>query len=352
MVLTTFPYDPVLDLAPWVGQRQASFRFLLQNRVTGVEKGEIHPIQGASLTHDTTRVIKRQLNMSLGVADMNLVDPVTDLVRLYMIFPTGASYPLGQYMFTDSSRTKWTSGRLGNMALTDEMFIVDQPIEVGINGTGGAIDALKKTLIDLPINVAIEASGLTIFGSWSLGTNRGSVIDAIALAGDWFSPWFDNNGIMRFIRSFDPADKIADFDFDSSNRVIRQPILETDDLLTAPNRFIVISNSPADARNTTVSATADVSPRAPHSIANRGFVLPAVFNLQTPTDITATAMARNLRNRQTVFERVELTTPPDPRHDSYNVIKWNGSLWLELAWSMALVEGGVMNHLLRKAYPL
>jgi hypothetical protein len=51
-----------------------------------------------------------------------------------------------------------------------------------------------------------------------------------------------------------------------------------------------------------------------------------------------------------VFERVELSTPPDPRHDSHNVIRWQGENWLELAWSMPLVEGGEMRHVLRKAY--
>ena len=73
-------------------------------------------------------------------------------------------------------------------------------------------------------------------------------------------------------------------------------------------------------------------------------------NLQVADADQARAVARGIGIRQTVFERVSLTTAPDPRHDSYNVVVWQGEKWLELAWSMALVEGGTMNHLLRKGY--
>jgi len=74
-----------------------------------------------------------------------------------------------------------------------------------------------------------------------------------------------------------------------------------------------------------------------------------VLDLQLSDNSQAQAVAQGLVNRQTIFERVSLTTAPDPRHDSYNVIRWQGSNWLELGWSMALVEGGTMNHLLRRS---
>ena len=45
-----------------------------------------------------------------------------------------------------------------------------------------------------------------------------------------------------------------------------------------------------------------------------------------------------------------LSTAPDPRHDGYDVIRWDGANWMELAWSMEMVDGGEMTHLLRKSY--
>jgi hypothetical protein len=350
MTLTNFPFDPLLDLAPWVGQRQATYRFRLVNGVTGVEKGDIHPIRGASLTHDTSRTIKRQLQMDFGVYDTSYVDTIQDRVLLYMTFPNGAEYPLGRYMFTDSSRQVFTSGKLANVVLNDEMFLVDQQIITGIDAKNKGVDTvIKRILDDLPIQYRIESASYVAAESWNMGTGRGQVLESLCVSGDYFSPWFDNEGTMRFIRSFDPATKVPDFDFDAGNSVLRNSINETDDLLTAPNVFIVISNAANDFSQPVVGR-ATVPPTAPHSEFNRGFQIPVQFDLQVTDSATATAVANNLANRQTIFERVALNTAPDPRHDSYNVIHWQGDLWLELAWSMALVEGGTMGHLMRKAY--
>ena len=356
--LTTLPHDPLLDLDPWVGQRQCTFRFNLTNGLTGENLGEITPIRGASLTHDTTRTIKRQLTLSLGVTDTAAINVVTDRVSPFMVFPNGQEYPLGTYMFTDASRQVFssaptglhTAGGLADVTLNDEMFLVDQPIEKGINGLGsGTTAVIQKVLAGLPITYTLEPSPFQSVESWSVGINRGQILDALSVSGDYFSPWFGNDSKLHFIRTFSPSAQIPSFDFDLGNKVIREPILETDDLLTAPNTFIVISNAAEDPSSEVVGI-ATVPVTAPHSAVNRGFVVASVQNLQLSTASQASAVAQGLANRQTVFERVSLTTAPDPRHDSYDVIKWQNELWLELAWSMALVEGGAMNHLLRKSY--
>jgi hypothetical protein len=348
--LTTFGHDPLLDLEPWVGQRQASFRFNLVDGVTGENLGEIHPIRSATLTHDTTRTIKRQLNLQLGVADTAAVNPLRDRVLPYMTFPSGAEYPLGRYMFTDASRELWTSGRLGSMALNDEMFLVDQQIEAGIDGIGKSLTGVvTETLTGLPVVLDMEPSPFTSAEAWAIGANRGSILESVAVSGDYFSPWFGNDGKLHMIRTFDPATRYPDFDWDVGNQVIRDSIVETDDLLTAPNRFIITSNA-SDTPDMVVSSIVDVPPTAPHSLANRGFVILETLNLQLSDQSQANAVATGIANRFTVFERVTLSTALDPRHDSYNVIRWQGELWLELAWGMALVEGGTMSHLIRKAY--
>jgi hypothetical protein len=352
VTLTNFPPDPLLDLDPWVGQRQASFRFHLIDGVTGENKGDITPVRGATLTHDTTRTIKRQLSMNFGVRDTAFVNTVRDRVLLFMVFPDGVEYPLGRYMFTDSSRQQFTSGKLSNVMLNDEMFLVDQQITTGFDARFIGVDvAINRALADLPITFRTGSTSYQSAQSWNIGTGRGQILQSLALSGDYFSPWFDNTGVLRFIRSFNPGAPgiIPDFDFDDGNNVMRNSIVETDDLLTAPNVFIVISNSATDSAVSTVG-TAKVASTAPHSVENRGFEVPQVFDVQATDTPAVQAVANNLVNRQTIFERVALNTAPDPRHDSYNVIKWQDELWLELAWSMALTEGGQMGHLLRKAY--
>jgi hypothetical protein len=258
---------------------------------------------------------------------------------------------LGRYIFTDQSMNLFTSGRLANMVLNDEMFLVDQEITTGVNSDNRNITSVVQGILSsLPVSFDMEPTPFSSNSSWPIGTGRGAIFEDLATQGDYFSPWFGNDGFMHWIRSFDPADgRLPDFDFDAHNNVLRQGIVETSDLLTAPNKFIVISNAAFDASNQVVGI-ADIPSTAPHSFANRGFEIAQTQDLQILDAVQAQAVAQNLANRQTVFERTTLSTPPDPRHDSYNVIRWQGDLWLELAWSMTLVEGGAMGHLLRKAY--
>lgn len=351
MVLTNHPPDPLLDLDPWVAQRSCTFRFNVIDAVSTDVIGEIHPMRGATLTHDTGRTIKRELSISLGVTDTAAINPLRDRISVTMVFANGQEYPLGRYMFTDESFEKFTSGNLGEYVLNDEMFLVDQQIRRGIDGTSGSMTSvIKKVLSGLPIVYDIEPSGFSSQEAWPIGTYRGQILEALAISGDYFSPWFDNNGILRMIRTFNPINVIPDLDFDRGNQVMRRGIIQRNDLLTTPNVIVVVSNITGPASTREITATAFISVTAPNSVANRGFEIVETRNLQLTSAGQAQAVANGIAQRQTVFERVTLTTPPDPRHDSYNVIHWQGDQWLELSWSMALVEGGNMNHLLRKAY--
>lgn len=341
--------DPFFDLSDGTGQRSATFRFELVDGVTGGKIADITPIRGGTLTHDTTKTIKRSLNVILGVSDSSIVDPVNNRIDPYMVLPNGIEYRLGRYVFTDNSRQFFTSGRISNVSLVDEMLIVDQQVETGISGDNRVVDAvIQETMADFKFILNIEGTPYSTVQSWGAGTNRGSILQALALNGDYFSPWFDFERKLNFIRSFDPARVPATFDYDAGNQVLRAGIVETDDLLIAPNRFVVISNT--NTGDTPVFATADVPDSAPHSISKRGFVVPSVQDMSANDEFQAQAIANNLSLRQTVFERVTLQTPPDPRHDSYDVITWQRERWLELAWTMQLEEGAPMTHVLRKAY--
>jgi hypothetical protein len=322
----------------------------LTNAVTGEHLGDINPIRNANLVHDTSRTIKRTLRLSLGTADQAAVNPITDRVSVYMVFPDGTEYPLGRYMFTDNTRTKFTSGDLGQPVLTDEMFLVDQQITAGINGLGlNVSQVIQEVLSGLPITYLMESAPFVCAEAWGIGQHRGSILESLTITGDLFSPWFDNNGVLRFIRTFNPANQVPDFDFDDGNLVLRSSIVENDDLLAAPNTFIVISNAAQDSTQPVVGR-ASVPPTAPNSVVNRGFEIANVQDLQLSDSAQAQAVAEGLVNRQAIFERVSLSTAPDPRFDGYNVVHWQGSLWLSLAWSMTLVEGSPMNHLMRRAY--
>ncbi len=354
--------DARLDLAPYVGQRSATFRFGLTNAVTGEILPDLNPIRDTvpTLSHDTGRTIKRQLSgLSLGVVDSARVNVLQSRVTPFMIIG-GYEYPLGRYVFSDQAGLFTTTGVISNAVLLDEMYVIDQQLEVSItsrlSGSGGSAQGVMALLSDIltPLGVSfrLESSPYTTSGNWPIGTNRGNALEGLSVDGDYFSPWFDNAGVLRFIRAFNPADAIVTFDWDVNQVVNRDNIITSSDLLSAFNRFIVVSNSTtsSDQSSTEIVGAYDVPASAPWSIANRGFVVPSVITQAVDTGAQANAIAANIGQRQTVFERFTLDTAPDPRHDSYDVIRWQGVNWLELAWSLPLIEGSTMNHTIRKAF--
>ena len=348
-MLTTLPLSDEFDLTPGIGQRSATFIFRRFNGLTGEDLGEIHPIRNATLSHDTSRTIKRQLNLNLGAEDAAVLEPLTDRILLYMKDSTGALWPLGKYMFTDDTSQLTTNGELANVVLNDEMFRVDQQIIVGINAAAQSVSqVVLRVMSEFPnIPVEVAPSPFISAQAWGSGTARGGILQSLSVTGDYFSPWFGNDTKFHMIRSFDPAMAIPQFNYDAGNQVIRNSISLASNLLTAPNRFLVTSNT--GAQDVPISAVATVPPTAPHSFANRGFYITQSQTLQLTDSGQAQAVAINLANRMTVFETVTLSTALDPRHDSYDVVRWQGDLWLELAWGMNLANG-TMTHTMRKAY--
>lgn len=360
--------EDLLDLPTYMGQVGCSFRFEVTDGATGQPLGTITPLRDSAptLDHDTTSTISRRVqSLTLGVADSQAINPLTDRVSISMVLGDRArtTYPLGRYMFADVTRARYSQGLLTPATLYDEMFIVDQALAQGFNALGQPVDVAIRRLLDgLPIgDVYIDSTSQTSSNAWSAGTSGGSVLTELATVGDLFKPWFNNLGQMRAIRSFEPdASQLATIDLDDPPRVLRDSIAESDDLLAAPNRYVVVSNSTGGTMSTDgseqdppppVVGVYDVPSSAPHSIAQRGFVIPQVVEAQVSTATAAAAYARALGRQRDVYQRVELSTPADPRHDGYDVVRWAGMLWLETGWSMTLVPGAEMRHKLRRLFP-
>lgn len=350
MTYTTIPTDPYLDLPAYRGQRVETFRYRWVNGVTGQVLGWVTPLRDTvpTLAHSTGQTIKRQLSIALGVADTARVNTLTDRIVVYMDVG-GTTFPLGRYMFTDDSAAQSTNGELGSYVLLDESFIIDQQLEHSSTATGSVHEAIIKLLADFTFTKLVEPTDFNTMTTYQAGQSRGQALDTYATQGDYFPFWMDHRGHFRMIRTVDPGVAPADFDLDAGKKVWRDTPVRSSDVLTAPNKFIVISNSGSEESRALVGVY-EVPPSAPHSIAQRGFVIPDVRDMQAFTNSQVDAMARNIGIRSTVFERYTLTTALDPRHDSYNILHWQGANWLELAWSMDLTPGGQMQHTIRKAY--
>ena len=349
--LTLLPPNDRLDLTDWIGQRQSTFRFDLINGNTGMRLGELKPIQDTApvLTHDTSSTIKRQLSIALDHIDLAEINVITDRILPYMLIGD-EEWPLGRYMWATDPVVVNTGGDEGAPTLTDEMGKIDQEITKGFMPAGSCdramIDAVHD--IDLP-DIRIDQSPYEAVGAYAIGSRRGQILENLASIGDLESPWLDNDGTLRSVRVVDPAEAIPAFNFDEGTPVYLENVLLQSDILEAPNRFIVIGNGRGQTLSPAVGQY-DVPVSAPHSAFNRGFVIQRTETRQLLTSAQATAAARSLGLRSQPHEEMSVVTPPDPRHDSYDVIRFRGSNWLEIAWSMTMVEGGDMTHTIRKAY--
>lgn len=365
MLATTLPPDALLDFYAWVGQRSITFRFMLYDFKTGLNIKELHPVNSGTiptLSHDTSRTIVRQVSgLYFTSEDTEVINIVSHRLRIQMVIEDRDPVDLGFYLFADNLGIQTTAGVESSITMFDSGFIVDQQMEqsysAGTFTADGTVisfrqvdQAIQDILAGLPIKYSIESTPYYTISSIAAGSTRGSFINDLSVEGDFFAPWFDNTDTMRFIRTFDPAAVIPDFDFDSNFRIDRDSIRLTNDLLDAPNRFIVISNGSVTDMTLPVVGVYDVPAAAPHSIFNRGFVIPHVEEWQVDYAAQAYAIAANIAARSAIFETVTFTTPPDPRHDSYDVFRFNGVNWLELSWEMQLIAGGTMNHTGRRSY--
>lgn len=354
MVLTKFPTNTYLDLPAWRGQRIERYTFEWRNGITNQLLGMLNPSRDEppQLTHDTTRAVKRQLTLNLGVAQTSGIDVVADRILPFAVIGPD-TYPLGRYMFTADVDALSTGGDRGSFTLVDEGFAIDQQLSTGFSST----DTVDRAVIKLVtqdelgrfIRPRVAPTTFMASGAFAIGQTRGQALTAYATQGDYFPYWMDNEGFFRMIRTIDPAAEIPDFDYDASKIVQMGSITKTSDLLTAPNRFIVVGNS-GSAADVPLVGTYDVPPTAPHSIAKRGFVIADTTNEQLQSAQQAEAMARNRGIRQTIAEVLTFRTAFDPRHDSYNVVHMLDDNWLELTWTATLVPGGGQEHTVRKAY--
>lgn len=350
---TLFTEDPLLELVSGIGQQVTSFRFDLLDGVTGQPLAELNPIRSASLSHNTSQTTKRRLTLPLGVRDTALIDPINNRVDVTMLLSDGTEHSLGRYVFMDFPKQQFTSGELSVGQLTDEMIIVDQQAGDSVDGYNTQPEQVINTVLaPFTFPIFLDASPFYLSQSWGPSAYRGQILEAVALTGDYFSPWFGNDRAFHMIRAFDPATAVPRFNFDVGNQVLRETVNRNNDALIAPNRFVVTSNSSqaTGIGSVAIMGKADVPDSAPHSARNRGFVVSDFRSLPVQSSGQATAVARNLALRQQVAETLTLSTAIDPRHDSYDVVMWRGEKWLELSWSMTLVAGGTMNHTLRRSY--
>lgn len=343
-------------------QRQASFRFdVLGPHLEAI--GEIDIIaEGATIENNINRNIKRQLNnLVIAPSEGNQIDPLVNRLKVSMIIEGDTTYPLGVFIFQDLSRIPPVIGTDGFITATllDQGIVLDQGVHRSYAfAPGTQISTAIARLLDAAglTQYSIEPSTAQVRGSewvvWPPGTSMLQIINDLCEMGSYYTLYFDNNGIaqVRLVPNLDTVVPVLKYgQAHGEERIYDGTIVESDDTLQAPNRYIVVNNSMTD---TPIVGFCDVPDESPNSIHNIGRVIAKVIDqqgLNTTADAMAAAFAF-CHSDFSAFSWVTFDAAPDPRHDTFDVVSYNGSLYREQSWSLPLLEGSSHRHELRRVF--
>lgn len=306
----------------------------------------------ATVENNINRTIKRTLNgVKIPRNVSAAVNPYTDRVRPMMVLENGSEYPLGVFLYADRSRLIDTAGEDHEASLVDQSIILDQGIAQAYSVPAGTVitTAITTLLATTPLVSYVVDQTAQQVGSaltWPAGTSLLKIVNDLAALAGFYSLFFDNAGVARVVVVPDLTTTTPTLTYAKGGRVLRSSIVRSDDALDTPNRYVAV-----DSSGSGFSGVWDVPADAPWSAANRGYIVTSTVTVQGLASTSdAAAAAKAAGQQDTSYEHLKFSTPPDPRHDTFDVIEFDGARWREQAWAITLREGTAMKHDLRRVY--
>lgn len=352
------PRNALLDLDPGIGQVASTVRFQVVNRDLELV-GDIHPIAADSISAKTSGNVKRTLSgFKLDDQTLRDIDPFQHRIKPWWVLEDGTEWPLGVYVFTDAAKHRGTYVDTLTTTLLDQDFILDQGTRttfgVGQNGSilNGVVDVINQVRIT---NYRIPAASSSVVAdpvTWPAGTSRLKILNDLCNLAGWLPPYFDNDGVLTIRVPPDIDRDPPDHRYSSHySRVLRSTIVENENLLDAPNVYLVVCSGPSSSE---ITAFAAVDADLPFSVQNRRF---EVVNVTRVQGITTTDQAQQIANILASsagfgFRNVEFQGFADPRHDLFQTVEWDGFMYREIEHSLKLTPGGPHTHkLTRGGFP-
>lgn len=354
MTLTT---EDLLDLAPSVGQRSSTVRFDILDQWHNVI-GELHPDSDnpAVVNNNINRTIKRDLTgVILNASQAGSINPFSERIRPVWVLENHEEFPLGVFILVDLDRSRFEWGLTEQIAGVDQTFVLDQPIErtVSLSKDGSVRDLIIEQFAlanipeyDIDITITTKAGAAV---AWPAGTSRLAVINDLAALASAYSAFFDNSGVGHVAKIPDYLTVNPTLIYEFGGRILHATSVETNSALDAPNRYIVIDNANPDFA---VTGFFDIPDMDEASFVNRGFYISTVITEQGLVDsAAATARAQSAYTAaQSGTSWVQFSSPPDPRHDTFDAVRYLGLNYREQGWSLPLREGSEMTHDLRRIW--
>lgn len=353
---------PLFDLVS-VAQRASTWRFeLLDNDLQVLEELTVDRDNPPALRVDTDRSNKRSLDsLRLPPGVVDLVDPIGHRLQVHMVLEDGTTWPQGIFLFSDLSRLVMTRGLdIGSLSLVDQTLIVDQQASwsTAMRPGDAITDGIRRQLDMFPIRYEIVDSGAIVTPeqetlNWAAGTSRLKIVNDLCKMIGYHELYFDNFGVGQVGPMPNPATTAPEgtLFYPEGGRTYLGTTVKSNTILELPNRFTVVNSG---ANQQSVWGVYDVPASAPHSAAKRGFIITHVEQMQgIETNQQAYDAARALaREGRFAYETIEFSSPPDARHDTYNVIGFEDETdrSLEISWRYSLQDGSDMRHIIRRVY--
>lgn len=353
-IVPVFSTVELLELA--IGQRTEAVRF----EVVDAFRRTLFPVNPdrssvITVANNANATIKRTLQgLHLAPGDADKINPVSHRLRAIWQLENGAEFPLGVFMFGDSNRLRATYGKSFEGTLFDQTFILDQGRRSTFALAAGerCTDAIKALLREVNLPTDRVADAPTVLANpqaWPAGTTRMRIINDLCAMASLYSVYFDNSGVpvCRPVPDLEVANAQLHYSLGQHSRVIRDSIVESDDLWQAPNVYVVVSTS---ANEQEVSGSYEIPENNPLSVKNRGFEVVNVLDtpgLETSEEAVARAKAAALQDPST-YRHVEFEAAPDPRHDTFDVVFFDDGVYREQSWSLVCTPGGPHRHNLRR----
>lgn len=340
-----------------------SFELVEPDGTAWVPTGDLLPVvtdRPVSVVNDTARSVKRTCGQLLvpapHVADL---DVFRDRFMVVWTLENRSRFPLGVFGWGSKDDLPRSYGRDAECTGVDQTgLLLEEEIGRDLSYGPGTVgrDALLALAADADVPLAVADANPIALGSpigWTPDKTRREVMTDLCTLVGYLSPFFDNLGVLRFRLAFDLATADPDHSYGrgtgATGRVYLDSIVESDDTMSAPNRYRVIDTS---AKDWPIVGTYDVPEDAPHSLKNRGRLRTRTKTVQGLQDtVAANTAARALANEDSdAFRWVSFDAAPDPRHDTFDTVAWEGAVHREVRWSLELRHGGRHAHDLRRAW--
>lgn len=314
--------------------------------------GSVATLTASGVSANTTAQIMRTLTgVKITSNEMRDIDPFTHRLRPKLTLGDGSEWPLGVFVFVDQADELAKGVFPVDLALSDQGAIFDQPtIRTFSFAPGSSVtDAIAAVVayygirfVDIPTGAGTPIG--SVGATWAIGSKGNAILSELCALGGFLPGYFDNNGTYT-IRSPQPHPD-ADFDIDSmAGKVLAGSVKRRSNILSAYNAFVVIDTAPKAAP---ICAIAFVDSQLPWAKENRdGYVVPSIIRTQgldsqTQAQQMADAAAASAG---TGFAEIDYaSTVPDPRHDLFQNLRWDGVLYREVAHTFGLSSGISQTH--------